>query len=87
MRRDSYLKGIFISFRVNQENKDGVNGVSQGSTGLQEMNRIRTKVVQELINTEQDFVQHLRDIVEVWFPGILLTFIIIIFSIKIVSSD
>lgn len=29
------------------------------------MNRIRTKVVQELINTEQDFVKHLRDIVEV----------------------
>ena len=34
---------------------------------MQEMNRIRTKVVQELINTEQDFVKHLRDIVEVLY--------------------
>lgn len=52
-------------FRVNQENKDRVHGALQSSTGLHEMNRIRTKVVQELITTEQDFVQHLRDIVEV----------------------
>ena len=54
--------------RVDQENKEGYIPYSQTSAGVQEMNRIRTKVVQELINTEQDFVKHLRDIVEVGEP-------------------
>ncbi|OQR77700.1 hypothetical protein BIW11_06905 [Tropilaelaps mercedesae] len=63
-QRTGWFPANFVRLRVNQENKDDIHGASCSSTGLQEMNRIRTKVVQELINTEQDFVQHLRDIVE-----------------------
>ncbi|XP_022710512.1 uncharacterized protein LOC111273087 [Varroa jacobsoni] len=63
-QRTGWFPANFVRLRVNQENKDRVHGALQSSTGLHEMNRIRTKVVQELITTEQDFVQHLRDIVE-----------------------
>ncbi|XP_018496492.2 uncharacterized protein LOC100905253 [Galendromus occidentalis] len=63
-QRTGWFPANFVRLRVDQENKEGYVPYSQTSTGVQEMNRIRTKVVQELINTEQDFVKHLRDIVE-----------------------
>ncbi|CAN7996000.1 unnamed protein product, partial [Ixodes pacificus] len=82
-QRNGWFPAAFVRLRVNQEDtvEDCMTKMADGtltkqkprkmSVSLLSNEQVRAKVVMEIVNTERDFVHHLKDVVEGYLKPVL----------------